>query len=234
MKKGEKSFVTELMKRNPTLDENSLILLKKEIDKIALEIEIPGEIIQKNSMVNPLRQQILLEYFRKHDDIGLPLHPNNRNFYENLSKMIKDINVFFLDQDNHSYKYYTLLINKWIHNTSTFELIQGKITYSQKGKMTPNIVNNEIENLFKDLNNKVRFRYQNLLKCYADILRYHYQETGQDPSSIHDQLPSYIEFGSYQLNIIILQSAGLSRTTAIAINGIIDYSLIDETQISHP
>lgn len=231
LKKGEKSFVTELMKRNPTLDENSLILLKKEIDRISLDIEIPGEIVQKNSMVNPLRQQILLEYFRKHDEIGLPLHPNNPNFYENLSKMIKDINVFFLDQDNQSYKYITLLINKWIHNTSTFELIQGKIAYSQtKGNMTQKIVNNEIENLFKDLNNKVRFRYQNLLKCYADILRYHYQEIGQDPDSIHDQLPSYIEFGSYQPNVIILQSVGLSRTTAIAVNKKIDYSLIDEIE----
>ena len=230
LKEGEINFVTELMKRNPTLDADSLKLLKSEIDKIALDIEIPGEIIQKNSMVNPLRQQVLLEYFRQHDDIGLPLHPNNRNFYVNLSKMIKDINVFFLDQDNQSYKYFTLLINKWIHKTSTFELIQGKIAYSNKGKMTPKIVNNEIENLFKDLNNKVRFRYQNLLKCYVDILLYYCKESGKDPSFIHDQLPAYIEFGSYQPNIIVLQSIGLSRTTAIAIDDLINYSLVDEIE----
>jgi superfamily II DNA/RNA helicase len=230
LKKGEKSFVTELMARNPTLDEAALALLKSEIDKIALDIEIPGEIVQKNSMVNPVRQQMLLEYFRKYDDIGLPLHPNNRNFYHNLSKMIQISNLIFLDQDDHTHQYYTLLINKWIHNTSIFELIKGKIAYSQKGKMTPQIVNNEIENLFKDLNSKVRFRYQNLLKCYVDILRFYCEETGQDPDFIHEQLPSYIEFGSYQPNVIILQSVGLSRTTAIAINDLIDYSLIDEIE----
>ncbi|MEN6294250.1 MAG: DEAD/DEAH box helicase, partial [Methanobacterium sp.] len=144
LKEGENNFVTELMKRNPTLDADSLKLLKSEIDKIALDIEIPGEIIQKNSMVNPLRQQVLLEYFRQHDDIGLPLHPNNRNFYTNLSKMIKDVNVFFLDKDDQSYKYFTLLITKWIHNPSTFVLIQGQSAYSKKGTLTSKMVNNEI------------------------------------------------------------------------------------------
>ena len=144
--------------------------------------------------------------------------------------MIKDANVFFLDQDDHSYKYFAFLINKWIHNTSNFDLIQGKIAFSKKGKMTPKIVNAEIENLFKDLNNKVRFRYQNLLKCYIDILQYYCKESGRDSSFIHDQLPAYIEFGSYQSNILILQSIGLSRTTAIAIDDLINYSLVDEIE----
>jgi superfamily II DNA/RNA helicase len=232
LKKGEKNFVTDLMKRNPSLDANTLNLLKTEIDKIALDIEIPGEIVQKNSMVNPLRQQLLLEYFREYNDsIGIPLHPTNRHFSENLKKMVKQVDYIFLDTDNNAWKYFSLLISKWIHNESMYDLIKGKIAFSKdKGKMTPQIVNREIENLFKDVNDKVRFRYQNFLKCYIDILIYHYQKTGQDPTIIHDQLPSYIEFGSYQSNTIILQSVGLSRTTAIAISKLISYSLVDEVE----
>ena len=146
-------------------------------------------------MVNPLRQQLLLEYFREYNDaIGIPLHPTNQNFYTNLTKMIRQVDYIFSDKNDVTWKYFTLLISKWVHNGSMNDLIKGKIAYSKdKGRMTPQIVNREIENLFKDVNDKARFRYQNFIKCYIDILIYHYKRP-EDPTIINDQLPSYIEF----------------------------------------
>lgn len=231
LKKGQNDFVIDLLKRNPYIDENSMNLLKSEINKIALVIEIPGEILQKNSMVNPLRQQLLYEYFKKFSDIGIPLHPTNRYFGLNLNKMLKQIDFIFLDSDSKYHTYISKLIEIWINDSSMSDMIKNKIYFSRiKGEMTQKIVNKEIELLFIDLNSKVRFRYQNFLKCYIDILLYYYNENHLDSKHVHEQLPLYIEFGTYQPNNLLLQSIGLSRTTAIAMNRLIDYSLVDEVE----
>ncbi len=90
------------------------------------------------------------------------------------------------------------------------------------------MINKHIEQLFSDISDKIGYEYQKYLKCYIDILRHYYDESGYDSSTICENLPMYIEFGTYKTNVLILQSIGLSRSTAIAINPLVRGTFSDE------
>ncbi len=148
----------------------------------------------------------------------------------NLTEIYKLINDFFMNGNDQSYKYYAPLTFNWINDKSLNELIRFKLFNLQKRTSpTPEMINNEIEKLFDDLNSMIRFEYQKYLKCYIDVLLHFYEKSGYDTKNICENLPMFIEFGSFKKNVLILQSVGLSRSSAISINSLIPTDFSDET-----
>ncbi len=228
MKKGETDFVEDLLKRNPKFKIDKLKAIKEEIYKMAEKIEIPVNVIQKNSSINPQKQQKLLELFRENHPV-VPLHPSNTDFFDNLSWIYEFINKFFLERNDNTHKYLAPLTYKWLNDKSIPELITFKLYRPQQDNiLTQEMINKHIEQLFSDINDKIGYEYQKYLKCYIDILRHYYDESGYDSSIICENLPMYIEFGTYKTNVLILQSIGLSRSTAIAINPLVRGTFSDE------
>ncbi len=218
LKEGKTEFVKYLLDRNPRIDANTLQAIKEQISQISRTIEIPAEIIQKNSSIDPRKQQELLSKFRS-ESLPAPLHPADTKFYSSLLAIYKFINEFFLDKTDKTYSYYTLLTNSWLNGKTLSELIQFKIKgLNEITEPTAEMVNNSIERLFTDLNDKIMFEFQKYLRCYIDLLLLHCKQSGFDTSKICDSLPFYIEFGTYQKNVLILQSAGINRATSVALS----------------
>lgn len=225
MKKGETDFVEDLLKRNPKFKIDKLKAIKEEIHKMAEKIEIPVNVIQKNSSINPQKQQKLLELFRENHPV-VPLHPTDTNSFNNLKLVYKFINTFFLEKKDNTHEYLTPLTFNWLNDKSMSELIKFKLHTANN--LTEKMINKDIDDLFSDINDKIGYEYQKYLKCYIDILFYYYDESGYDSSTICENLPMYIEFGTYKTNVLILQSIGLSRSTAIAINPLVRGTFSDE------
>lgn len=225
MKIGETDFVEDLLKRNSKFKIDKLKAIKEEIHKMAEKIEIPVNVIQKNSSINPQKQQKLLKFFRENHPV-VPLHPTDTNSFNNLKSIYKFINTFFLEKNDNTHEYLTPLTFNWLNDKSISELIKFKLHTANN--LTEKMINKHIDDLFSDINDKIGYEYQKYLKCYIDILRHYYDESGYDSSIICENLPMYIEFGTYKTNVLILQSIGLSRSTAIAINPLVRGTFSDE------
>jgi len=228
MKGGDTNFVENLLKRNPDFEVDKLKAMQEEIQKIAESVELPAKIIQKNSSINPTTQQKLLEKFRR-EPPPIPLHPTDKGTYNNLIEIYKIINEFFRNKTDRTHQYFAPLTFQWINDKSISALIEFKIYNLKKsGEPTPEMINTEIEKLFDDINKMVRFEYQKFLKCYIDVLLHFYEESGYDSDSICKNLPMYLEYGTFKKNVMLLQTVGLSRSTAIAINSFMKGNFADE------
>ncbi len=230
LKYGNTEFISNLLKRNSEFEVDKLELIRSEIEKVASLIQIPSEVLQKNSAIDPRKQQELLEIFRKEQPV-IPTHPTSGDSYHNVEKIYQFIDQFFLGMKKESkrHRYFTYLTFKWINDTNISELINSNIEYLKKDSIpTVKMINKTIEALFVNINDVIMFKYQKYLKCYIDILLHYYEESGYDPSKISDQFPMYLEFGSFKPNIIILQSIGISRSAAISINSLTKESFSDE------
>lgn len=228
MKGGETNFVEELKKRCPDFEDDKLKAIEEEIQNISGTIELPAKIIQKNSSIDPRTQQSLLEKFRE-ESLPIPLHPTEKGAYKNLIEIIRIINEFFRNEKNKSHIFFAPLTNQWINGKGIFGLIEYKIYNMKKGgDPTPEMINTGIEDLFDNINKRIRFEYQKFLKCYTDVLVYFYEESGYDISKICVTLPMYFEYGTFKKNVMMMQTIGLSRSTAIAINSFMKADFADE------
>lgn len=230
MKDGQTKFVQNLLKRNPNFRDmqDKLTVIHEEIKAIANTIQLSPKIIQKNSSINPILQQKLLENFRKSDPV-IPKFPTDVGGLNNLKQIYQLINEFFRGKKDDTHLYFAPLTFNWINNKSIAQLIEFKIHNLRKsGEPTKEMLNKEIEKLFTDINDIIRFEYQKYLKCYTDILLYYYEESGYDPRNICTSFPMYLEYGSFKKNVILMQSIGLSRATAIAIDSSLKAEFVDE------
>ncbi len=226
LKHGDKDFIKELMERNPDFKVEDLKIIEVEIQKLARSINIPPDIIQKNSAINPIKQQKLNDVFSDQIDLApTPSYPYQAGFYQSLCKIYQTLNQFFLGKSDadRSYVYYGTLTTNWINEKSYSDLINFKLNgVRKKTKLTEEVINSSIDDLFEELNENIMFNYQRYLKCYIDILSYQYRKKELDDNKICKNLPFFIEYGTYKQNVIFLQSIGISRSTALIINPLID------------
>lgn len=219
LKSGKTDFITEFLARNPNFEADKIEAIKEEIEQLAKGIDIPPKILQKNSSIDPRLQQKLLEKFEKNLITILPPNPTKAGFNAGLNELYKFINKFFRDRDDESYTYFSWLTQQWVYNQSLHDIIYDRIKYKERNAIqTTDQINNEIETTFKSINSVLRFEYQKFLKCYTDILKHHYEKSEYEPARFCENLSTYIEFGSFNKNVILLQSVGLSRSTAIKIS----------------
>jgi len=228
MKGGGVHFIEELIKRNPKFEIDKLKAIQEEIQNISKEIQLPAKLIQKNSSIDPRIQQKLLANFRENTPM-LPVHPTEKDSLKNLTEIFRIIKDFFMNKKDNSHRYYAPLAFSWINNKTMPELIKFKIyNITKKETLTQEMLNGEIEKLFEDLDDKIRFEYQKFLKCYIDVLLFYYDECKYDQKKICVQLPMYLEYGTFNKNILLLQSVGFSRSTAININALTSGMFSDE------
>lgn len=231
LKSGKTDFITKFLKRNPNFEVDKIRAISEEIERLSKNIKIPAEILQKNSSIDPRIQQNLLELFEKKLLTIIPPNPTRSGFRAELNKLYQFINKFFMDKDNESYKYFSRLTQEWIYNWTFGEIIKNRIDWKERtATQTTEMINKEIESTFRSINNTLRFDYQKFLKCYIDILKHYYEESAYDTTRICENLSTYIEFGSFNKNVILLQSIGLSRSTAIKLNSLISAEFSNERE----
>ena len=214
--KGEgHAFIEKLTGRK--LDLEHLQGIQREIKGLAKMIQIPADVIQKNLSINPLKQQKLLEKF-KESPPPLPLHPNQPGFYQSLENIYKLVDEYF-DKPSDRYRYFAFLTNKWINGGTVGELVGYSLQQDIKSNVKPTaeMINNAIDRVFRNIDNELRYKYQNYVKCYIDLLYLFYKDNDK-LAGINESLPLYLEFGTYKKNVLVMQAMGLSRSTALMLN----------------
>jgi superfamily II DNA/RNA helicase len=222
---------------------------KEKLDKIAGLVQtvlatltpLAKEVILQNRSIDPRFQLELYQELKlEHSVMPLPLTPSDYLFYERLVAIFRLISVHLMRDPklnskgtvNRAYQHFAYVAAKWIAQAPYKQILESQIIY-ERGLLTKSqrdeiegpekhrdFVNHVIEVLDSNLEDKIRYDYTRMLKCYIDIAEQILKERNRKASYCRE-LPIYLEAGASDPNVLILLDAGLSRNTAIEISGYI-------------
>ncbi|MGN7175046.1 DEAD/DEAH box helicase [Cytobacillus sp. SAFR-174] len=229
----EKSYESPLIKK--LIDKEQYEILSKA-DDLKDKIAVPIEIVQQNYSIMVSQQDtvynLVSNSFKRNKS---PHFPNTVNYKNCLAVL----NVFYEAYEWEKYekslenkeklKYIAQLMNNWINGASLKTLIVNTlkykdennkdIYYSFKGnriKEKFNInntlhVNHEINVLLADIEKILQFTLEKYFSSYFSILEFIFKEDAGPNWS------SFLEYGTKNPIIILLQNMGFSRQTAMFI-----------------
>lgn len=206
----------QILTRDSAIKKEDLILIDKEVKKIAINISLNPDTILLNPSIDPRDQDALYKHLVKDSNRPLPIHPYNENCYHEMEMIFGIISKYFFKVENSSYKYFTFLAYNWIIEKPYSEILSGKIKYDSKKKVIKDrkrFINQSIEHLNTDIEDTLKYKYSRFLKCYIDILEDILSNEGEKFQLCN--LPSFIESGACNKTTVILINLGISRTTAI-------------------
>lgn len=225
------NIINYVMDRDIKIDDPDKILeMDRRVLKIINQIRIPLEVLQRNSTIDPRKQQKLLDFFLINKD-GLskfmPIHPLNKDFYNNLKLIFKTIDNILVGVENNSSEYLALIGVLWIKETPLKEIINRQIDYKTKNKSKEEMnylkndekfVNRIIEDLVNTINDKLVFQYARYTQCYIDLLNMVLKKLGKQ--ELDYALPASIEYGTSNHSSLITITKGGSRSLAIRLTTI--------------
>jgi hypothetical protein len=191
------------------------------IDKSCIEnsnnLTLPKELYIDNFYMHPRRLESLASHFRGQQSLEswLPILPWSSGAYDRLLTIFGMIETVFIRTGFQSYRYHAFLAIEWMKGSSLKDLITSQIAYREIGDDADKI-NDLIRELFKDLEDELRYKYVKYCKIYLDVLREVLLERGEkDDAESLLPLNLFLEYGASSRTLISLMSLGLSRTTAI-------------------
>lgn len=167
--------------------------------------------IQQNKLYDFLQQQ------KNYEDWVL-LHPQSADLYDNLMNISNILQQFgvYRPADSYSLGHMCSIARKWVRGDSLKSIISDQISWDLKESKrkgdNPKSVNQSVRNVVKVINNDVRFRLSNALKCYQVLLTNILVSKGVKLSNV--KLHSFIEVGASNERMISLINLGLSREAA--------------------
>ena len=178
---------------------------------------LPDEIFANNMYVHPSRLEELATICRDAPVISslCPVQPFAEGAYQNLVDIFAVIDRVFIKSDNQRHRYFAFLALVWMKGMSIRELLKARLQY----KETPDdedIVNEEIRDLFREIEDELRYSYVKYTNIYLQVLSAILKEKG-DIERAESLLPihMFLEFGASERVLVNLMSLGLSRTSAI-------------------
>lgn len=180
---------------------------------------LPDTIFVNNFYVHPARLESLASVLRSKTDIlaWVPVYPWVRNSYDRLLAIFELIEELMIRSETKAYTYYAFLANQWMKGESIRELVRNKIGWSRAH--TDAEINNAIRELFRDLEDGLRYRYVKYTRIYGEVLHSVLVERGlrQEADTLLP-LHLFLEYGAASETLINLMAIGLSRTSAIFFN----------------
>ncbi len=222
-KNGYKSpIITALIERNKT----KIIELAKSK---SAQNETPYLILSANESIelktqNSAYKQLKYLHAQKHN-ILLPTQINYQNSLETLTKLYKlySWNDKYLGNEN-SLKYYAMLMNKWINDSSLNQIISESIDYYYTHNRKLRINNGDLVDFDKNDKTHINALIGNIIDEIEIVLRFqlekyfnHYHMMvknilGEDNAG--ENWAMLLEYGTQNREIIALQNMGLSRYSA--------------------
>jgi hypothetical protein len=178
---------------------------------------LPDKIFVDNMYVHPRRLEALATLFRDAPVISLlcPLQPFLQGAYENLVRIFGVIDQVFIKSNNQRHTYFAFLALEWMKGMPIRDLVKARLDY----KNIPDeeeIVNEEIRDLFREIEEDLRYRYVKYTSIYLQVLSLVLKEKGKmEMAETLLPLHMFLEFGASDRVLINLMSLGLSRTSAI-------------------
>lgn len=221
--------VIRALSRHPDVDVSAL---KVAIEQSLGKVSLPTELLRKNSLISPLRQQKLYDYFRKSVQEGklnslIPLHPwqNFPDPKDRLEEVFHAIHVHLEGKSTNEQKYYGWFAIAWMRGESLRSFIDNEISYRKKknpeiifdGKRIGSLARSVMDNI----ENKLRFHYVKYLRCYIDILEYFLVSIGFAKTQEIPPLPLFLELGASQKTMVSAMELGMSRIAAIEVSALL-------------
>lgn len=219
-KNGYKSpIITALIERNKT----KIIELAKSK---SAQNETPYLILSANESIelktqNSAYKQLKYLHAQKRN-ILLPAQINYPNILETLTKLYS-WNDKYLGKEN-SLKYFAMLMNKWINNSSLSQIISESIDYFHAHNRKLRINNGDLVDFDKNDKTHINALIGNIIDEIEIVLRFqlekyfnHYHMMvknilGEDNAG--ENWAMLLEYGTQNREIIALQNMGLSRYSA--------------------
>lgn len=218
LRNGNLQNAKSLMESPETLVEE----LETTIEEVLSYIEIPEDIIYRNSGVSPIALQNLLDYFKEYDgepEDLIPAMPESDNALNNYMSVIEIISIH-LSGDSLALTYpYAKLVCYWMRGYSLSYIINKNWDYwRDHGKKLPSV----IRDTMRQIEEYARFKFVKYTSCYIDVLKYYIHSIERTDLLEHiPEMNIWLEFGASQKTQVSLMSLGLSRTSAIAVSELI-------------
>jgi len=218
-----KDFTSERLAATMQSEDLTLTIAKKNEISLAVEdaynrISVPAFTLEVNPTTGYIQQNDLFQLLDNLDDYSewvIP-HPKSGNLYEVLVKvthLLHDTGVFVPNEGN-SIEHISTIAKKWVQGSSLKDIISEQIQWESTRRTVS--VNASVRNVIKVINNDVRFRLSNALRCYDLLLTSILIR--KDLKLSNNKLHSFIEIGGCDDRIIALFNTGLSRESAIEIH----------------
>jgi len=203
-----------------TLKKSEKTLLRENIQEAHDNLKVSIFTLEANPTIGYIQQNKLYDFLEKQTSFEqwvLP-HPQSTDLYDTLLRVcdiLQQLGVY-RSADSYSLKHMCSIARKWVKGESLKDIIADQIKWDlkdsiEKGK-SPNSVNKSVRNVIKVINNDIRFRLSNALRCYqillANIL------VSKEIKLANVKLHSYIEVGASDDRMISLINLGLSREAA--------------------
>lgn len=222
-------------------DENTTYILDKvsNVSKDIIDlaearvksIVVPQKILSSNEWIDIDIQNSVFAKLK----VSPKILPSTDINYEKCLQVLNDLSSLY-DWENtdkklansNKLKYYAMLVNQWINGFSLNHIIIESINYNDTnnrdiykfGKSTgkfnrnnPEHVNELIIGVIDDIESILRFRFERYFNHYHQVMQSILGESYSMPN-----WAKYLEYGTYNKDIIALQDLGLSRYTAQYIN----------------
>jgi len=203
-----------------TLDTNNQKLLTDTIEKANGALQVSSFTLEANPTVGYIQQNKLFEFLDQTEDLDgwvLP-HPKSGDLYITLLKVTQKLREFgiFVPIENNSLKHICSISKKWVQGNHLKSIISEQIAwetrYAQENNTPPKSTNSCVRGVIKVINNDVRFRLSNALKCYQILLGNVLARKKHELPNV--KLHSFIEIGACDERMINLISMGISREAA--------------------
>jgi superfamily II DNA/RNA helicase len=228
---SERGIKKELQ-RIPNLDVVIIDELSSAINEVKEKITISKDIVKANVGISPVRQQALFNFLTNQKELSHWILPRSLSdsdgFHRIITKVLGLIDSPNMDSDSlNGYGWaFTIPALSWMKGTPLNQMISEYLSYKRKkkyqnNKLSSKQINNEIRNLFGDIESNVRFKLVKYVNCYNNLSIEACKKRGEENliELIPTHLSLFLEVGvsnSIQLSLV---SLGLSRITAIEISG---------------
>lgn len=178
---------------------------------------LPDEVFTTNMYVHPDRLEELALIFRDSPVLFsyCPLQPVVAGAYDNLVDIFRTIDQVFIKSKNERYRYMAFLALRWMQGMSIRELVRARLDF-KKIPDEAKVVNEEIRDLFREIEDEIRYLYVKYTGIYIQVLAQILIEKGHaQRAEMLLPIHMFLEFGASERVLINLMSLGLSRTSAI-------------------
>ncbi|MFI3119302.1 MAG: hypothetical protein QX203_04940 [Methylococcaceae bacterium] len=189
-------------------------------------VTIPNDILEKNKSLRPDHLQSVYDYLKSQQDFyGLiPVKPfvtGSKIIMDDIFKII--IEKFEWEMPGNYMKWISVLAHKWVYGDSISKILAENVILN-KNKHPNEKISNIIRGCLEALETQIRFNLVRYFSAYIDILRAVLRENGnKDLENKIEPYHIFLEFGSYNPHALNLMALGLSRFTALYLQGKFDF-----------
>lgn len=189
-------------------------------------IKVPPFVLESNPTVGYIQQNNVHAFLGNVDNLNdwsLP-HPKSEELYNKMLVICHKLIEFgvFNPSDEYSVAYIAMISRKWIKGFSLKEMINDQILWDKNNSTkdldedgheeTSHSINSSVRNIIKVINNDIRFKLSNAIKCYHLLLTDVANLRGIEVPSV--KLHYFLEIGACDERMMSLINLGLSRETA--------------------